>query len=343
VWPKPTHGPKGSKPYRTAAECIDWSIPVPSIFDRKKPLADATQRRIAEGIRRYVLEAKRPFLVNLTHGGRLESIDEPFKTVTGAHRGEKALVTPPSSFGRTCRTCMRGVAIDEPLRAPSRRRKAGRAIVATTLIQTGYGERRVSVRARSTSNRRSAPSSPADRSTVSSPHSWRSTTAASSVSRSIRRSERSREGSSLAGRRVTDEVLRHVRARIADRRAGTDDHRPSWRRSRRSRRGIPLQVLRLRRARRSSALDDPMHTVTTKDRLGLVTVTIDGEEFVIADIGMRMLQPRELARAQGFPDRYILTGTKSAQVARIGNSVCPDVAAAIVSANLENDEAEVAA
>jgi DNA (cytosine-5)-methyltransferase 1 len=94
AWPKPTHGPKGSQPYRTAAECIDWSIPVPSIFDRKKPLAEATQRRIAEGIRRYVLEAKRPFLVNLTHGGRVESIDEPFKTVTGAHRGEKALVAP---------------------------------------------------------------------------------------------------------------------------------------------------------------------------------------------------------------------------------------------------------
>lgn len=83
-----------------------------------------------------------------------------------------------------------------------------------------------------------------------------------------------------------------------------------------------------------------MHTVTTKDRLGLVTVTIEGEEFVIADIGMRMLQPRELARAQGFPDSYVLTGTKTAQVARIGNSVVPHVARAIVSANLAGVEAE---
>jgi len=68
VWPTPTHGPGRGLPYRTAAECIDWSIPCPSIFDRKKPLADATLRRIARGIVRYVLQDPQPFIVNLTHG-----------------------------------------------------------------------------------------------------------------------------------------------------------------------------------------------------------------------------------------------------------------------------------
>lgn len=62
VWPRPTHGP-GLTPYRTAAEIVDWSIPCPSIFDRKKPLAEPTLRRIATGIRRYVLDAHRPFVV----------------------------------------------------------------------------------------------------------------------------------------------------------------------------------------------------------------------------------------------------------------------------------------
>jgi DNA (cytosine-5)-methyltransferase 1 len=93
-WPEPSHGPDRPQPWRTAAECIDWSIPCPSIFTRKKPLAEATQRRIAEGIRRYVLTNSRPFLVNLTHGGRVHPTDEPMRTVTAAHRGEKALVTP---------------------------------------------------------------------------------------------------------------------------------------------------------------------------------------------------------------------------------------------------------
>ncbi|MDZ5633968.1 DNA cytosine methyltransferase [Janthinobacterium sp. GMG1] len=151
-WPEPTHGAPDSigvragklLPYRTAAECIDFSLPCPSIFERDKPLAPATLRRIAKGIMRYVVDAADPFIVNtanskttgrapnvwetaeplrtitsapgfsvvaptivpVTHqgGDRTESIGEPFRTITGAHRGEKAL----------------GVA---------------------TLVQVGYGER----------------------------------------------------------------------------------------------------------------------------------------------------------------------------------------------------------
>ena len=72
------------------------------------------------------------------------------------------------------------------------------------------------------------------------------------------------------------------------------------------------------------------------DRLGLVMVA--GQPYQIADIGLRMLTPRELARAQGFPDSYILTGTKSSQVARIGNSVCPVMAEALVRANFQGNE-----
>ncbi|NDW31541.1 DNA cytosine methyltransferase [Salipiger sp. PrR007] len=114
VWPAPTHGAPDSdevkagklQPWRTAAECIDWSLPCPSIFDSKaeimekhglravRPLANNTLARVAKGLRRYVLDAERPFLVNLTHGARTEDLDDPMRTVTGANRGEKALVTP---------------------------------------------------------------------------------------------------------------------------------------------------------------------------------------------------------------------------------------------------------
>lgn len=114
VWPVATHSKPsdpdviaGRKlPWRTAAECIDWSVPCPSIFDSSeniqqkyglkaiRPLAVNTMARVARGMKRYVLDAERPFLVNLTHGGRVEGMDDPFKTVTGANRGEKAVVSP---------------------------------------------------------------------------------------------------------------------------------------------------------------------------------------------------------------------------------------------------------
>lgn len=101
-WPEPTHGHPDSpkvksgelEPYRTAAECIKWDIPTKSIFERKKDLAYNTLRRIAAGVQKFVKNTENPFIVNLTHGGRLEGLQEPFKTITGAHRGEKAFVTP---------------------------------------------------------------------------------------------------------------------------------------------------------------------------------------------------------------------------------------------------------
>jgi DNA (cytosine-5)-methyltransferase 1 len=76
--------------------------------------------------------------------------------------------------------------------------------------------------------------------------------------------------------------------------------------------------------------------------MGLVTVTIDGQQYAIVDIGMRMLRPRELARAQGFPDSYILTGSNTDQVERIGNSVSPLPCAALVAANYVPEVAAVA-
>lgn len=81
-------------------------------------------------------------------------------------------------------------------------------------------------------------------------------------------------------------------------------------------------------------VDRPLDTATVKARFGLVTVRIGGEDWALYDIGMRMLQPRELARAQGFPDSYILEGSKADQIAGIGNSVVPQVMAALVRANM---------
>lgn len=107
IWPQRTHAPRAEfddrslfapklKPWRAAADIIDWSLPVPSIFDRKKDLAEKTMARIAKGIRRFVVESKRPFIVPLTHAGpgRVHDVIDPLRTVTSAHRGELSLVAP---------------------------------------------------------------------------------------------------------------------------------------------------------------------------------------------------------------------------------------------------------
>jgi len=132
VWPTPTHGAPDDRdviagrklPWRTAAEIIDWSLPCPSIFDsaedifRKfglravRPLADNTMARVARGMYRYVLNAIRPYLVNLTHGARLEDVADPFNTITAAHRGEKAVVSPSVTRFNTGAT---GQDLREPL------------------------------------------------------------------------------------------------------------------------------------------------------------------------------------------------------------------------------------
>lgn len=88
-WPAPTHGP-GLLPLRAAAECIDWTIPCPSIFERKRPLAEKTLWRIAQGTRRFVLEAAAPFIVKVNHGGmdaRVNALSDPLSTVTASRRG----------------------------------------------------------------------------------------------------------------------------------------------------------------------------------------------------------------------------------------------------------------
>jgi DNA (cytosine-5)-methyltransferase 1 len=267
-WPEPTHADPskrdlfsaGLQPWRTAAECIDWSIPCPSIFGRKRPLAPATCRRIAAGIVRFVLQG-RPFLVNLSHGGRVEAIDDPMRTITAKPRGgDRALV---AAFLQQNFTGMVGKPLRVPV--PTITARDHHSLVAATMVQTGYGERRGQ-----------APR-------------------ALDLEQPL--------GTIVAGGAKHALVAAFLTTYYGQ--GGT-----------------------------ANAVDKPMPAVVTKARHGLVTVEIDGVDYAIADIGLRMLEPRELARAQGFPDSYVLEGTKAEQIARIGNSVVPQVAAAIVRANL---------
>lgn len=199
AWPEPTHGP-GLAPYRTAAECIDWSEPCPSIFERPRPLADKTLARIAEGVRRFVLGGS-PFLVGHA-AATLGTV------VAGGAKHALVCAWIVKHFGGVY-----GHGPAAPLGAVTTRDHHSLAVAST----------------------------------------------------------------------------RGAHAADVSRLLGVD---------------------------------------------GSVTVNIGGEPHAIADIGMRMLTPRELARAQGFPGSYVLTGTKTSQIARIGNSVCPALSRVLAEANL---------
>lgn len=87
VFPKPTHGKgKGLKPYRTASECIDWSIPCPSIFDRKKPLKPNTLRRIARGLDKFVIKNNKPFIMQVNYDNTPQDVDKPISTITAVNK-----------------------------------------------------------------------------------------------------------------------------------------------------------------------------------------------------------------------------------------------------------------
>jgi DNA (cytosine-5)-methyltransferase 1 len=216
VWPEPTHGDpqdmiarkKGLKKWKTSGEIMDWSMPIKSIYNRKKPLVQSTMNRIRNGIEKYVLNNPKPFLLNQ----------------------EDNLISP-------------------------------------VLIQMGYGD--------------------------------------------------------PEGKRVLD--LKKPLGTIT---AGGNKFAIA-----------AAFLIKYYGQGVGQSLNEPLHTITTKDRFGLITV--HGQDMQVADIGMRMLQPHELFKAQGFPDGYVIdrdingvSYSKEKQLARCGNAVPPPFAEHLVRANL---------
>ena len=311
AWPEATHTAKPTKgsalkPWRTAAECIDWSLTCPSIFERHRPLADATLRRIAHGVMRYVVNAAQPYIVRIGQtghgdGGKARSIHEPVSTVTT--KAEHLLCSPTlvqTGYGERAGQAPRVPGLDKPLGTVVA--GAGKHALVAAFLAKHY-----------TGVVGSALPQPLGTVTTQDHHSL---VAASMVKL------RGTSNSTAA-----DEPLHTISAggqHHAEVRAfltayyGSDQDTPLG--------------------------DEPMHTITTKPRFGLVTVA--GQQYAIADIGMRMLQPRELYTAQGFPANYIIDRghdgrvlPKDAQVRMCGNSVCPPLAEALVRANYSERQA----
>ncbi len=326
VWPKPTHGdPKakgfaksGLKPWRTVAECIEASIPCPSIFitqeeakelgfNVKRPLRAATLKRIARGTVRFVIEAAEPFIIGITHtkaSGMVYPVSEPGRTVTTANGGEFALVE--AFLSKLYGTCVDGVPLDRP--APTFTSGGNHEMLVAAWMAKHYGGVTGHELLR-----------PLGAVTSVDHHSLIATFLAPYY----------KSGSGTTGRETAA----------------------------------------------------PLPSITCTDRFQLVQAILEKEGdaipagfwrtwaflieqlgpdvpppivirpngiYLIVDLGMRMLIPRELARAQGFPEDYILDPvvakirngkvvyrklTKSEQVEKIGNSVCPDVAEALMRAN----------
>ncbi|WP_154850706.1 DNA cytosine methyltransferase [Enterobacter hormaechei] len=395
TWPEVTHAdPKSPAvqagklaPWRTAAECIDWSIAAPSIFSRKKPLAENTLKRIARGIQRFVLDNPTPFIVKCNHTStrsgydcfRGQSLNEPLQTITKKHG--YAIAVPHLTKFRTGAT---GQEVTEPvptITAGTSKRPGGNGhalgmveaaltpfvgrqfgasvghradepsatitaggggksqLVMPTLIQMGYGER---------------PGQEPRVLQLDNP--LGTVTAGGNKFATVSAFLAKHYGANYSGAGVgMDEPMHSVT---------TVDHHAA----------VTSHLVKLRgTCRDGQRTDQPMPTVTAggthvgevktllavdgydeqraqqtleflREYCGPYStglVTLDGVVYRIVDIGMRMLQPHELYRAQGFPEWYIIDqdfrGVKYAkdkQVARCGNAVPPPFAEALVRANL---------
>lgn len=356
-WPEPTHGdPRkpgfrkaGLKPWRTAAEIIDWTIPCPSIFNRDRPLAEKTLRRIARGIQRYVIDNPQPFIVPVTHtkaGDLSFPADEPLRTITTAKGGEMALVEPILIAGPHLLNLTHGVRIedlDAPMMTITGANRGEKAIIAPTLIQTGYGERE--------GQAPRALDIEAPLGTVVAGGAKHALVAAFLAQHNDGPRNQNNAGrsagepvSTITGRGTQQAV---VTSHLLKLRGTARDGQPVTEPMPTLTAGglhvgeVRAFLIKYFGTDQDPRLEEPLHTVTTKDRFGLVTV--HGQTYQIADIGMRMLAEHELYAAQGFlqvrPNyniRPVINGkqmTKTASIARCGNSVSPPPAIALVRLN----------
>lgn len=394
VWPEPTHAKnpaKGQKKWRTAAECIDWTIPSKSIFDRPKPLAPATQRRIAKGMKKYLIDAADPFIVPIANwsGDSVQSAHEPLRTVTSWPRGGSFAMASPIIAPATHQGSDRTNDPSAPLPTVTCANRGELTLISPTLIQTGYGERtgqepRVpgldqplgtvvaggvkhaiagAVLVGTGGPEYSGKPAPIDlpagtlmtqnhRSVVTAFMAQMNGGFNTTVAKSVEDPMTTVTNTGSQQQLVTANLL-HLRGNCDAKdcaeplhtvsAAGTHHGLVEYTLSPEHEEGalrVAAFLISYYGTENVSGANEPAPTITTKDRLGLVTVTIKGTPYVIVDICLRMLQPSELYKAQGFPDDYIISHgadgksfTKTQQVHMCGNSVSPPPMAALAQAN----------
>lgn len=322
VWPEPTHAkePKPwQEPWRAAHECIDWSIPSNSIFGRPTPYADATLRRLAVGTVKYVLNNADPFIVpiaNWSAGNVVHSVRDPLRTITVWPKGGSFAAVSPVFAPLTHQGSDRVNGPCEPLPVITTANRGELALFSSYMVQANGGYN----------------------TTVG--HDMREPVSAitnTGSQQQLMTATLSTLRQNSVGVPLTDPVPVITAS-------GQHHALVEYSLSPQEEAGA-LQVSAFLMQYYSTggqwgAVDRPLNTITTKDRLALVTVVLGGTPYVIVDIRLRMLQPHELYAAQGFPKNYQITHghdgrkfSKTDQVRMCGNSVCPPVMKALAAAN----------
>lgn len=326
VWPKITHAPADSeavkagllKPYVGAYTQLDFSLPCPSIFDTSeqikekygiravRPLAPKTMQRIARGLKKFVLDNPEPFIVPIGYGERIgqaprvHDIKKPLPTIvsSGKHYLCEPRLAPiiDKTYGGNYQGG--GSKIEDPVGTITT--IDHNRLVTATLIQ------------------------------------YHSETDSSGVrGQTIEDPIMTVDGSNRYGL-VTSFLSKFYKTGI-----GQDEREPLHTVTTSAGHFGEVRAFLIKYYGEGTGQDieQPLDTVTSRDRFGLVT--IKGEQYQIVDIGLRMLEPRELYGCQGFPDDYIIdhdstgkTYSRSEQVKRCGNAVCPPIPAAMVRSNL---------
>lgn len=354
VWPEPTHGPADSeavkaglaKPYVGAYTQLDFSMPCPSIFDTSKeikekygiravrPLAQKTMDRIARGLKKFVLDNPEPFIIQCNHGGerRQNDIKEPLPTITGKH-GYGIVEPKIVPYMGTNTTNHPGGNCKNPIHTITTGNQ--QCLISPTLIQYHSETSKDEVRGQSIEE----PIMTVDGSNryglvTSFLHKYYDggyTGAGDTVENPLP-TVTSWDHNSLCAVNLIQMNNhcdgRDVKEPIPTITAG-DGHFGE----------VRAFLIKYYGSGTGQDVKEPLDTVTSRDRFGLVT--INGTDYKIVDIGLRMLEPKELYGCQGFPDDYIIdhdytgkTYPRSEQVRRCGNAVCPPIPAALVKANL---------
>lgn len=356
VWPDPTHAPADSeavkagllKPYVGAYTQLDFSLPCPSIFDTAeeikekygiravRPLAPKTMERIARGLKKFVIDNAEPFIVQVNHSGAksdyCKSANEPLNTVTGKH-GFGIVEPYMVQIGQTGFTADRSKDVREPLTTIVSKNE--HCLISPTLIQYHSETADKSVRGQSIKD---------PIMTVDSSNRYGLVTsflhkyydggykgAGESIEKPLPTVTAWDHNSVVTANLIQMNNHcdgRDIREPIPTITAG-DGHFGE----------VRAFLVKYYGQGTGQDIKEPLDTVTSRDRFGLVT--IEGVDYQIVDIGLRMLEPRELYGCQGFPDDYIIdhdytgkTYPRSEQVRRCGNAVCPPIPAALVRANL---------
>lgn len=357
IWPEPTHGPADSdevkagllKPYVGAYTQLDFSLPCPSIFDTaeeikekygiraKRPLAPKTMERIARGLKKFVIDNAEPFIVQVNHSGAksdyCKSTNEPLSTVTGKH-GFGVVEPYMVQIGQTGFTKDRSKDVREPLTTIVSKNehcliepKLAPYMGTNTTNHSG-GNCKDPIHTITTGNQQCLISPTLIQ--------YHSETSKDGVrGQAIENPIMTVDSSNRYGL-VTSFLSKFYKSGI-----GQDEREPLHTITTSAGHFGEVRAFLIKYYGDATGQDieQPLDTVTTKDRFGLVT--IEGVDYQIVDIGLRMLEPRELYGCQGFPGDYIIdhdytgkTYPRSEQVRRCGNAVCPPIPAALVKANL---------